>query len=288
MSDTGSFTAVEAAAVPSADLSLRLKQALVASPLGTRLYRLRQLWEGFRSLQSYPQYSGIAGQRRCAQLLLSGMCVRGETFLDVGAHIGSVLADVLAHHANTPVIAIEAVPAKAAHIQKRFPSVTLHSCAVGDAEGTVQFYVDVKRPGYSSLSRGENESDVVAIDVQMRRIDDLIPTSRKVGVMKIDVEGAELQALRGARGMLERDKPAICFESTELNDDVAALFDLLGSYGYDLFVPNRLPDLAPALTREGFLEAHYHPRRTTDYFAIHRERREEYRGRAAAALGVHA
>jgi FkbM family methyltransferase len=59
----------------------------------------------------------------------------------------------------------------------------------------------------------------------------------RIGLIKLDVEGAELSALRGLRQTLDRDKPFVIFESlrTEGERGGAAIFALLREAGYVSF-----------------------------------------------------
>ena len=43
-------------------------------------------------------------------------------------------------------------------------------------------------------------------------MDSIIPASTKISLIKIDVEGAELGVLKGAKNLLQRDKPIVIFE----------------------------------------------------------------------------
>jgi hypothetical protein len=43
-------------------------------------------------------------------------------------------------------------------------------------------------------------------------LDDLVETSHRIEVVKIDVEGGELAALRGARRILSENRPTVIFE----------------------------------------------------------------------------
>ena len=125
----------------------------------------------------------------------------------------------------------------------------------------------------------------------MRRLDDIVSASAEVEVVKIDVEGAELGVLRGAPRLISRCRPVILFESgpaggEELGFTAAALFDWFAESGYEVLVPNRVAHNGPPLCREGFLESHFYPFRTLNYFAIPTERRIETRDRARKGLGI--
>jgi len=271
---------------------LGFRQASLGSAAGLPLLRARELLGLWRSIRGNPERAGMAAQAACARRLLPRMARSGTTFVDVGAHIGSVVAAVLATRPEGHVVAIEAVPEKAARLRKSFPTVTVHECAVGDEQGTASFFVDPQRPGFSALAMGRDPAGTVReIPVSIRRLDDLIEDKATVDLVKIDVEGAELAVLRGARELLAAGAPKLLFESSPGGGKAiglapADLHAFLAECDYDIFVPNRLAHDGPPLSLEGFLESHYYPFRTLDYFAVSRSRREEIRDRARAALGI--
>lgn len=51
------------------------------------------------------------------------------------------------------------------------------------------------------------------VDVQMRRLDDLVPEGRKVTIVQLDVEGHEWPALEGARRIISDSQPLIVLET---------------------------------------------------------------------------
>jgi hypothetical protein len=56
---------------------------------------------------------------------------------------------------------------------------------------------------------------------------------RRVCLIKIDVEGHELSVLKGALGVIARDKPVLLIEMEYChNSPVAEIFALLGELGY--------------------------------------------------------
>jgi hypothetical protein len=80
---------------------------------------------------------------------------------------------------------------------------------------------------------------------------------KPVRVMKVDVEGFELSVFRGAREIIRRDRPALCFEfdpanMTRKGSDPAELVQMLLDSGYQFAFHDRL---APAgLTAPQFCE----------------------------------
>ncbi len=273
-------------------MSLEWKKRLVGTGLGRYLVRRRELRALRRVLCSNPEQAGFLAQDLCARELLAGLADPGKTFVDVGAHIGSVIADVRHRWPSIEVIAVEADPDKAAELMVKFPDVKFHHCAVGEGDGEVTFFIDDERPGYSSLAGGENgKGERRKVTVPMRRLDDLIPEDKQVGSIKIDVEGAELGVLRSAKKLLARCRPVIQFESgflgaNELGYSPEQLFEFLSENDYLVLVPNRVAHDGPALDANGFLESHYYPRRTLNYYAVHRERRIELRDRAREVFGI--
>ena len=224
--------------------------------------------------------------------LITRIPMPGKTFIDVGAHIGSIVGVIRRSAPSVKIIAIEAVPEKARHLQTAFPGVEVHQCAVGDRDGHVPFFVNLRQSGYSSLSRpSQDKTDsVIELQVPIAPLDRLV-SATDVDAIKIDVEGAELQVLRGSEIVIKKNRPLIMFESGSevdalLDVNKGAIWDYFSQIDYSIIVPNRLAHDGPGLHRDGYLEAHYYPRRSTNYFAVANERRTEYRDRARKLLSV--
>ncbi|MGK7932032.1 MAG: FkbM family methyltransferase [Microcystaceae cyanobacterium] len=117
------------------------------------------------------------------------------------------------------------------------------------------------------------------------------PSANNVDVIKIDVEGAELFALRGGKNLIKTNRPIIMFESGPSNTNEfgltkEALWQFFNELNYGVHIPNRVGHNDSGLIQEGFIESHIYPRRTTNDFAIPEERRLEVRDRARELLGV--
>lgn len=260
-------------------MTLSLKKRLVGTRLGRIAVHTRNLIEILRT----PRVAlGTVVNDQLASTLMARLCREGETFVDVGAHIGSVIAEVKFHCPKARIVAFEAMPDKAASLARKFPGAIVHSCALADDEGQTVFYIDLKESGYSSLVRRHGESREITVD--KKKLDTVLAGS-EVHVMKIDVEGAELGVLRGADKLITRCQPIIMFESGPgdvLGYTKEQIFKWFADHHYGLHAPNRVAHTGGPMTLHGFLDSHEYPRRTTNYFAIPVDRFQEIRARAQA------
>jgi FkbM family methyltransferase len=234
---------------------------------------------------------GFAANDHLAARLLVGLPKAGSTFIDVGAHLGSVTAQVRHRDRSVKVHAVEAIPDKALKLKGIGPGVTVHSCALGEQSGQVSFFINAAASGYSSLSSdqpGFSSRDLRELQVEMKTLDDIV-SAQDVDVIKIDVEGAELGVIRGATRILRECRPSIMFESGPpevLGYSKRAMFAELTQLDYLVMVPNRVAHDAPEMNEAVFIDSHLYPARSMNYFAIPRERRVELRDRARHVLGV--
>ena len=263
------------------------RSVLVATKVGVAAQRLRDKWQLLSAAFREPETLGTVANDLMARELLEQLCSADDVFLDVGAHIGSVIDGVQRNSNPAAIIAVEAIPEKARNLRSKFPAITVHSCAVGEEDGDVSFFIDDQQSGYSSLFSEGKSSNLRQLTVPLRMLDTLIPTN-SVNVMKIDVEGAELGVLRGGQKLIARAQPLIMFESGPAEEGgytKQGLWHWFEDAGYEILVPNRLAHLGYGLNSEGFAESHLYPRRTTNYFAVPRTRREEIRSHARVILG---
>lgn len=257
--------------------------------VGTAIGRFLEGGRGLVAIKSIPQANPEKASLIANDAIADRLIRRlpKTSFLDIGAHIGSIFSAV--HHANGDIecAAVEADPDKAAWLTRAFPYCRIECCAVGDAEGPVTFH-RAEKSGYNSLAKIDGASGT--IQVQMKRLDDIFP-SETFDTVKIDIEGAELGALRGGENLIDRSRPVIMFESTgtrknSLGYSPEMLFDWLDGKRFLIFTPDRLAHDAPPLSRDAFLDAHHYPRRTCNFFAVPSARRAEVRDAARAVLGV--
>lgn len=266
------------------------KEAIVNTRLGVSALDLRDRLRLYRAVSPHLESLGHIANDSLARRLVERLCEEGRIFIDVGAHIGSVVNGVQRRSKPSRIVAIEADPAKAAALRKRFPRAVIHNFAVGDTDGEVPFFIaPQKDSGYSSLDpKLADRMKVQQIMVPIRRVDELVE-HHGVDLMKIDVEGAELAVLRGSEALVAGSRPTIMFESNPWEMEglpKAELWEWFDKRDYAVVVPNRVAHDDPGMSLETFLEAHREPQRTTNYFAIAGERRDAVRTRARAVLGL--
>ena len=140
-----------------------------------------------------------------------------DSLVDCGAFDGDTIRQVLeAAHPDVPTIhAIEADSISFARLQEtvnRLPTaarerVQLYRCAVGLERGKIHF--ESSGTVDSKISEKGELVDIYPIDELFQ--------DKPVSFIKMDIEGAEFDALRGAAKVIQRDKPilAICVYHTQ-------------------------------------------------------------------------
>ena len=160
----------------------------------------------------------------------------GDVFYDVGANVGffSLIAARLVGpdgHVDAFEPVVESVAAiRANAVLNGFDNIAVHPVAVGAAAGRERMLV-VEDLSWSRLERGGQHSRAAAtVDVEVVALDELVEAGelRPPTLVKIDVEGAELDVIAGMRRTLERHRPAVVCELHDTGAEVARAFEELG------------------------------------------------------------
>jgi FkbM family methyltransferase len=149
----------------------------------------------------------------------------GDTFVDIGANVG--FYSLCASKAVGPsgkVFAFEPAPATMSVLRtnislNRAKNIQATQVALSDHTGETKLFLDTtNNSGATSLRASQNASQ--AVTVMLDSYDQYaaqhhIPTP---ALVKIDVEGAESQVLRGMSNLLSQtDRPAMVIEISELS-----------------------------------------------------------------------
>jgi hypothetical protein len=102
----------------------------------------------------------------------------------------------------------------------------------------------------------EEQGEYRRLLVECRRLDSLLDGVLRdpVGVVKIDVEGLEPQVMRGARGLIRRDRPALVFEywpevagrlGWQLEEVAQTISDAGGAYHFEAYLHGQPTEYPP-------------------------------------------
>jgi FkbM family methyltransferase len=153
----------------------------------------------------YDAFYWTGTYERETQQALADILRPGDAFWDIGAHVGffSLLGARMVGPAGH-VLALEPVPANIRLLRRSLQlndvrNVRVEAAAVAAQSGTAHMSPH-RRGAMWRLTREPDEAELV---VPCRTLDGLAANGPGPAVVKIDVEGAELDVLAGAKRLLE-------------------------------------------------------------------------------------
>ncbi len=156
-------------------------------------------------------------------------CNKNETSLDIGAHWGEYTFWLEKYSKVT--YAFEPHPTMIGRLQERFlnhPKVKIVPYAVSDRNGVAELWTPSVNGneiiGLSTINLEKNKLEKFQIaknPVKMIRLDDC--HLEKIGFIKIDVEGNELEVLEGAHKILAENHPNILVELENRHNSAAII-----------------------------------------------------------------
>lgn len=155
------------------------------------------------------------------QELTKSILAVGDVFYDIGANAGfyCVLGARFVGESGM-VFGFEPTPMLAERIRENarlndFTNIQVFETAVGDADGTVEFNIDQELGVQNAITTTSTKS---SISVACTRIDTFAKSHQPPKLLLIDVEGAEIDVLRGGLETIRKFKPAIMVEVHWLGD----------------------------------------------------------------------
>ena len=167
----------------------------------------------------------------------------GDLVIDGGAHIG--FFTLLASFRVGPTGRVMAFEPSSPTAEVLRRNVELNGCtnvaivqaALSDASGTdVLAHASTTETGQATLRPIEHAAATTTIKVVA--LDEILTDAKqRVALIKLDLEGMELRALRGMARLLQRDRPHVIVEVTEAflkeaGGSAHELYCLLADYGY--------------------------------------------------------
>uniref|UniRef100_A0A7N0UR83 Methyltransferase FkbM domain-containing protein n=1 Tax=Kalanchoe fedtschenkoi TaxID=63787 RepID=A0A7N0UR83_KALFE len=173
----------------------------------------------------------------------------GGWVVDVGANVG--MATFAAAVMGFRVVAFEPVfenlqkICEGVFFNRVGDRVTVFGAAASDRVGNITFHKLVGRLDNSAVSASGarlafKSNEEVEVQVRTVPLDEVVPESQPVVLVKIDVQGWELHVLKGAKRLLSRkagDAPYVIYEEDERllqasNTSATEIRDYLRSVGY--------------------------------------------------------
>lgn len=203
----------------TSDLRARARSAVA------RVVPARAFAAGMRTI--YPRFEP---ELAC----IASWAPRGGTAIDVGAWYGPWTARLLA--LADQVVTIEANPALARLLRAGLPAAEIIEAAASDETGTATLWLPGGGRGAEGLASLEHPTER-SVPVRRLTIDSLGLTD--VRLIKVDIEGHEAAALRGAEQTIRRDSPLLLVELETRHQRIDEVAGMLGGWGYQGSV---LPD----------------------------------------------
>lgn len=156
-------------------------------------------------------------------------------FIDVGANFGLYTCIIGRQRLANRLIAFEpnrwALERLRAHIDLNgLPDVEIHETAAGAKRQTAVLFPGA--PGYSALSKIVS-AHPDGYDIEVVSLDEILSFSGQTLIIKVDVEGYELQVLEGAKELLARNFGYVQIESFD-DHRASAVIDRMASFGWHL------------------------------------------------------
>lgn len=214
---------------------------------------------------------------RLTEAIITKVLNEESVCIDVGAHKGEILDLILAKSPNQKHYAFEPIPTFHKNLKENYASKChVYGCALSNEEGETTFQFVKNAPAYSGIKKRKYDIDnpeIEEINVELKRLDDLIPATTKIDLIKIDVEGAELLVMKGAKELIKKQKPVIIFEcglgaSDFYGDKAENIYEFISSeLGLNISTLKSFNSNEEALNKNAFC-AHYNDN-SEYYFVAH-------------------
>jgi len=184
--------------------------------------------------------------------------------IDIGCHKGEIMEEILKRSPGGTHLAFEPIPFLFQQLKEKFQdnNVQVFDIALSKSIGETTFNYVVNAPAYSGIKQRQynvKEPKIEKLTVKLEMLDHVLPKGYKPDFIKLDVEGAEFDVLKGAEQTLKKHSPVIIFEfglgaSDHYDVDPSEFFNFLNSTcNYDIILLNAFLNKEPALSKEQFL-----------------------------------
>lgn len=188
------------------------------------------------------------------QRIVTALGRGAATILDVGANVGGTAKRYRARFPEAEIYCFEPFPETLEKLRLRFaqdPKIHIVPKAVAERSGRKTFHVNEYDATNSLLPRPVAERRYYpshagpkgTIEVEVTSLDEFAAANRigSIDILKLDIQGGEAMAFRGAKGLLERGAISLIYTEVmfvphyEGGPVFFELWSLLAEFGYTLF-----------------------------------------------------
>jgi FkbM family methyltransferase len=154
----------------------------------------------------------------------------GDIVFDCGAHVG-VFTDMALRRGASKVVSIEPDPVNLECLRRNFRQeisdgrVIVIPKGVWSREQMITLYESDSNSGSNTMIGARSDEHAGKVEVPVTTLDKIVEELRlpRVDFIKMDIEGAEREALRGSARTMARDFPKLMLDSYHLPDDMQVL-----------------------------------------------------------------
>lgn len=169
----------------------------------------------------------------------------GDLVLDVGVNIGEVLLNIAKVNPNGEIHGFEPAKSTFEKLNKNislnpYSNINIHQIALSDKIETVYYEVKEGHSGGTMMSK--EKKDKLNHFLEALTLDEFVSRNsiKKIDFIKVDIEGFEMNFLKGAEKTLQSFRPSIFMEVdqsklTRQNSSAKELLGKLQSFGYNLY-----------------------------------------------------
>jgi FkbM family methyltransferase len=197
-----------------------------------------------RSIHAYGRYEAVQLEVLTEYLHTKNPAIFSDAVLDVGANIGNhtvyfagIFSKVYAFEPNPDAFQLLQFNTRTFTNNK----VARYNVGLSDQPAVLRLAIDPNNIGSSNFMGHTSEN---YRECTLSTIERIVEINETVSLIKVDVEGYELKALKGLSHIILRDFPMIVFEQLvgEFANNTSPAIELLSSYGYRFSVINAFPD----------------------------------------------
>lgn len=202
----------------------------------------------------------------------------GQNVFDIGGNFGWYALHIAKKFPASEIFSFEPIPSTFRYLNEnvtlnRLSNIKTFNYGLSDDEGKFDFYFDPELSVNASLANVSEKENIRSVECIVRKLDSITDFNEvRIDFIKCDVEGAELQAFKGAENSIRKNLPVIFTEmlrkwTSKFNYNPNDIIYFLGNLGYHCFTSSKGKLNAFDRVTEDTTE--------TNYFFLHREKHSD-------------